>query len=94
MIRLDFVVYQIGYRWSSGYQSIADQRNADIVADNVIGGGELVNLQLNFWSKTCLLTERVQLDAGIVAMTQGDEGMVLECLHGNARCERVNVLFV
>ena len=47
MIRIDFIVYQIGYRWGSGYQSITDQCNADIVADNVIGGGELVNLQLS-----------------------------------------------
>ena len=57
MIRIDFIVYQIGYRWGSGYQSITDQCNADIVTDNVIGGGELVNLQLNFWGEACLFTE-------------------------------------
>ena len=57
MIRIDFIVYQIGYRWGSGYQSITDQCNADIVTDNVIGGGELVNLQLNFWGEACLFRE-------------------------------------
>ena len=93
MIRIDFIVYQIGYWWGSGYQSITDQRNADIVADNVIGGSELVNLQLNFGGKACLFTERIQLDAGIVAVAQSDEGVILKRFHGDAWSKRVDMLF-
>ena len=93
VVRVDFIVYQIGYWWGSGYQSITDQCNADIVADNVIGGGELVNLQLNFGGKACLLTERIQLDTGIVAVAQGNEGVILKRFHGDAWSKRVNMLF-
>ena len=54
---IDFVVDHLRHRSGAGDQRVAHQRQAHVAADDVVGGGELVHLQLDVRHKPGLFAE-------------------------------------
>ena len=59
-----------------GDESVTDEGDPHIAANDVVGGGQLVHLQLNFRRESGLLTNHVHTDAGIIAVPQGDKAIL------------------